>query len=193
MRIDPARCAALALLLPMALLAGCAKRPATTAASAPAPTAAQPVTSAPARQTDAAKPAPAPSAPGNAVAPATARPAPSEFVAVAEVRDIHFDFDKDDVRPHDAEILGANAQWLKAHPDYLVLVEGHCDERGTNEYNMALGDRRAKSTMSFLVGQGVEARRMSVISYGEERPSCTQKDETCWSRNRRAHFLVKPR
>jgi peptidoglycan-associated lipoprotein len=126
-----------------------------------------------------------------AAAPATARPAPSQFAAVADLRDIHFDFDKYDIRPGDAEILGANAQWLKAHPNYLVLIEGHCDERGTNEYNLALGDRRAKSTMNFLVSRGVAASRISVVTYGEERPVCTEKNEACWSKNRRAHFLVK--
>ena len=74
-----------------------------------------------------------------------------------------------------------------------MLIEGHCDERGTNEYNLALGERRAKSTMNYLVSQGIQASRITIISYGEERPVCTEKTEECWAKNRRAHFLVKPR
>jgi peptidoglycan-associated lipoprotein len=84
-----------------------------------------------------------------------------------------------------------NARWLKAHPSYLVLIEGHCDERGTNEYNLALGERRAKATRDHLVSLGIEGSRITVISYGEERPVCTERTEGCWTKNRRAHFLVK--
>jgi len=112
-------------------------------------------------------------------------------VAIAELNDIHFDFDKYDIRPGDARILDENARWSKANPTHLILIEGHADERGTNEYNLALGERRAKATMNYLVAQGVQASRMTLISYGEERPMCTEKTEECWARNRRAHFLVK--
>jgi peptidoglycan-associated lipoprotein len=118
-------------------------------------------------------------------------PAPKEFVAVDELKDIHFDFDKYDIRPGDAKILDAITQWTKANPKYLILIEGHADERGTNEYNLALGERRAKATMNYLVSQGVQANRFTLISYGEERPQCIEKNEACWSKNRRAHFLVK--
>ncbi len=72
-----------------------------------------------------------------------------------------------------------------------VESEGHCDERGTNEYNLALGERRAKSTLNYLVAQGVQASRITIISYGKERPACTEHNEACWSKNRRAHFLTK--
>ena len=113
-------------------------------------------------------------------------------MAVAELKDVFFDFDKYDIRPGDGKILDANAAWLKSN-DNLVLIEGHCDERGTNEYNLALGERRAKSTMNYLVSQGIQASRITIISYGEERPVCTEKTEECWAKNRRAHFLVKPR
>ena len=85
----------------------------------------------------------------------------------------------------------ADAAWLKSNPGNLVLIEGHCDERGTNEYNLALGERRAKSTMNYLVAQGVQASRITIISYGKERPVCTEHNEGCWSNNRRAHFLTK--
>jgi peptidoglycan-associated lipoprotein len=117
---------------------------------------------------------------------------PAEFVETSALRDIHFDFDRYEIRPQDAAILKANAEWLRANPKALLLVEGHADERGTNEYNLALGERRAKATRDYLVSLGIDAARITVISYGEERPVCTERIETCWARNRRAHFLVKP-
>jgi len=134
-----------------------------------------------------------PGGPATAAPQTPGRPSLREFVAIPELKDIHFDFDKYDVRPGDAKILDANAQWLKSNPDQLVLIEGHCDERGTNEYNLALGERRAKSTMNYLVSQGVQSGRITIISYGEERPLCTEHNEGCWTKNRRSHFLVKPR
>ena len=188
------------LVIGTALFAGCAKRPATTAASAPAPTGAAattPGTGGATATTPTPTPAPAPATAAPPAAAATptpaARPQPKEFVAVADLKPVYFDFDKYDIRPGDAKVLDANAQWLKSNANQLVLVEGHCDERGTNEYNLALGERRAKSTMNYLVSQGVQASRITIISYGEERPSCTQKNEECWSKNRRAQFLVMPR
>ena len=189
----PSRILVVSLLIGTAALAGCAKRPATTQASAPAPTGT--ATMAPATSM-APPPAPVQAAPPMAApqTPATpARPSPKEFVAIPELKDINFDFDKYDIRPGEAKILDANAQWLKSHDDQLVLIEGHCDERGTNEYNLALGERRAKSTMNYLVSQGVQASRITIISYGEERPLCTEHNEACWAKNRRSHFLVKPR
>jgi peptidoglycan-associated lipoprotein len=195
----PSRTFVVSLLIGTAALAGCAKRPATTQASAPAPTgtaAMAPATSmAPA--TRGVEPSQMqPSGPATAAPqtpPTAGRPSLREFVAIPELKDIHFDFDKYDVRPGDAKILDANAQWLKSNPDQLVLIEGHCDERGTNEYNLALGERRAKSTMNYLVSQGVQSNRITIISYGEERPLCTEHNEGCWTKNRRSHFLVKPR
>jgi peptidoglycan-associated lipoprotein len=182
------------LVISTALFAGCAKRPATTAASAPAPIGTAATTGS---TGGAAQQQPAMTSPPATAAPATpaptARPAPKEFTAIADLKPIYFDFDKYDIRPGDAKVLDANAQWLKSNADQLVLIEGHCDERGTNEYNLALGERRAKSTMNYLVSQGVQASRITIISYGEERPVCTQKNEECWSKNRRAQFLVKPR
>ncbi|MBI3029866.1 MAG: peptidoglycan-associated lipoprotein Pal [Candidatus Rokubacteria bacterium] len=137
----------------------------------------------------------APGAPGAATTPGRpgAAPSPREFAPTAALQDIHFDFDKYDIRPGDAKVLDENAKWMKSNQNYLVLIEGHCDERGTNEYNLALGERRAKSTMNYLVSQGVQANRITLISYGEERPQCTDKNEACWAKNRRAHFLVKAR
>jgi len=128
-------------------------------------------------------------------APSTAgeRPEPKDFRAIPELKDVFFEFDKYDIRASDAKVLDSNATWLKSNANHLVLIEGHCDERGTNEYNLALGERRAKSAMNYLVSQGVQASRITIISYGEERPVCTEKTEECWAKNRRAHFLVKPR
>ena len=109
------------------------------------------------------------------------------------MKPIYFDFDKYDIRAADAEVLTANAEWLKAHPEALVLIQGHCDERGTDEYNLALGERRARSARNFLISYGVAADRITILSFGEERPVCTEKTEACWAKNRRDVFLIKPR
>ena len=177
------------LLAVSMLVAACAKRPALVQSAAPAPTGAA-VTAAPPAPAEAA---PAASPPAAAPAAPMAPPPPREFEARTELRAIHFDFDKYAIRAGDAKILEANAEWLKSNPDALVLIEGHCDERGTNEYNMALGDRRARATMNYLLAQGVKSAQMSTISYGEERPLCTEHNESCWSQNRRAELKVKPR
>ncbi|HEX6211559.1 MAG TPA: OmpA family protein, partial [Methylomirabilota bacterium] len=87
--------------------------------------------------------------------------------------------------------LSRNAEFLRSRPEFVVQVEGHCDERGTNAYNLVLGERRAKAAHEYLMARGVEAARIMTISYGEERPGCTERNETCWARNRRAHFLAK--
>ena len=186
------------LLLMTLFLVGCPKRPATTAASAVAPAPSAPAVAAPAPATSGgtgAAPTPGPST-GAPSAPTTAAPGtpprPSEFSANPALKDIYFDFDKYDIRAADAKTLDENAGWLKRN-DVLVLIEGHCDERGTNEYNLALGERRAKATMNYLVSQGIQANRITIISYGEERPVCTEKNESCWQQNRHAHFLVKAR
>jgi peptidoglycan-associated lipoprotein len=179
-----------------ALFAGCAKRPAMTAASAPAPTGVTQAQPAPPPPPPPAAVQPAPPPPPPAAvqpAPPPPRPVPKEFAAVAALRPIHFDFDKYDIRPADRKILDANAQWLKDNANQLVLIEGHCDERGTNEYNLGLGERRARATMNYLVNQGIAADRITLVSYGEERPACTEKNERCWQQNRRAAFLVKER
>ena len=177
------------------IFVGCAKRPALTTASAPAPTGGAEVQAAPAAPAPAA-PAPAAAAPAPAPAPVTAapeppRPAPKDFAAVDALKPIHFDFDKYEIRAGDRRILDANAAWLKQNGKQLVLIEGHCDERGTNEYNLGLGERRARATMNYLVGQGIQANRITIVSYGEERPICAEKTEACWAQNRRASFLVK--
>lgn len=104
---------------------------------------------------------------------------------------VHFDFDKYDIKAKYQPAMQANAAWLQAHPKTNLIVEGHCDERGTREYNMALGDRRARSAKSYLINLGVNAGRISTISYGEERPLCTANNESCWWQNRRDEFVAK--
>ena len=199
----------LALVAVPLLALGCAKRLATAVAPAPTagatttPSPGGPPAGPPSRATAPPNPgaagAPAPPSAAGPGAPAArpagppaTRPNPREFGAVHDVDDIHFDFDRYDIRPDAARILDANARWLKANPAALVLIEGHADERGTNEYNLALGERRAKAAMNYLVGQGLPADRFTVISYGEEWPMCQERNEECWARNRRAHFLAKP-
>lgn len=108
-----------------------------------------------------------------------------------ELGDIHFAFDKYDVSAEARGILTKNAEWLKGHSDRKVQIEGHCDERGTNEYNMALGAKRARAAYDVLHSLGVEETRMSTISYGEELPLDPRHNEEAWAKNRRDHFAVK--
>ncbi len=121
-----------------------------------------------------------------------ALPAPREYVENPALSAIHFDFDRYDLRPQEKERLAKNADWIKAHTGVLLLIEWHADERGTNEYNLALGERRAKAARDYLASLGIDGSRVTLISYGEERPLCTERAESCWARNRRAYFLVKP-
>ena len=120
-------------------------------------------------------------------------PPPDQFVEVPRLQEIHFDYDSHELRVEDFPTLDQNVAWLKANPGALLLIEGHTDERGTSEYNLGLGDLRAAAAKRYLVGLGVAADRMVAISYGKERPLCTEHTEECWAQNRRAHFLTKPR
>jgi len=186
------------LLLFGVVLTGCAKRPATTQAAAPAPTGAaattpgsggpamaQPTTAAPSGGAAPATAAPTPAAPTTA----GERPEPKDFRAIPELKDVFFDFDKYDIRPSDAKVLDSNATWLKSNANHLVLIEGHCDERGTNEYNLALGERRAAAVRDYLTSLGIPAARMAIVSRGEESPVCTDDKESCWEKNRRGAFV----
>ncbi|MGI6524188.1 MAG: peptidoglycan-associated lipoprotein Pal [Bdellovibrionota bacterium] len=107
------------------------------------------------------------------------------------LEDIFFAFDSYSLCDKSKETLQAHAEWLKANPEASVTIEGHCDERGTNEYNMALGSRRANSAMEYLISLGVDASRMSTISYGEDLPLDPAHTEEAWAKNRRDHFVVK--
>ena len=106
------------------------------------------------------------------------------------LKDIHFDFDKYNIRREDTEILKGNAALLKKNPKIKIQIEGHCDERGTVEYNLALGERRANNTKKYLTSLGISADRISTISYGKERPLDPGHNEEAWARNRRAHIVV---
>jgi len=105
--------------------------------------------------------------------------------------DIFFQFDKAALTPEARETLTQNGAWLRNNADVAITIEGHCDERGTNGYNLALGDRRAESVKTFLTDLGVDRLRLTTLSYGEERPFDRENDEAAWTRNRRAHFLIK--
>jgi len=106
------------------------------------------------------------------------------------LKDIHFDFDKYDIRREDEEILKENAALLKKNPKMKIQIEGHCDERGTVEYNLALGERRANNTKKYFVSLGISSSRISTISFGKERPLDPGHNEEAWAKNRRAHIVV---
>ena len=161
--------------------AGCAKKVETAQQTVPSPQ----------ERVSPATPAPPPiaeqrpSVQESEIPPATAKPAPA-----ISLEDVPFDYDKSVIRPDAKAILERTAKMLQANSKLKVQIEGHCDERGTSEYNLVLGERRAKATKQFLAAVGVDAKRLSTISYGEERPLCTEHDEGCYTKNRRAHFMI---
>ncbi len=112
-------------------------------------------------------------------------------IFATQIRDAFFDYDKYDVRPDAQTALRGNVRVLNERPNIRFTIEGHCDERGSARYNLALGDRRANSAKEFLVGQGVDASRIDTVSYGKERPFCEEQTEECWQLNRRAHFVLR--
>ncbi|MFQ5989619.1 MAG: peptidoglycan-associated lipoprotein Pal [Candidatus Methylomirabilales bacterium] len=165
----------LVLLLPIALLlAGCPKKP----------------------EVQTAAPAAVAPAPGEVVEPEeeiVVIEEREEIVVVEEeaaLQDVFFDFDKSVIRPDAKEALDEDIAWLSENPGARIVVEGHCDERGTNEYNLALGERRTKAVRDYLMAGGIASGRISTISYGEERPFCLGHDESSWQCNRRGHFVV---
>lgn len=149
-----------------------------------------------------APPPPAPTPPPPAPTPEpTPIPQPSEYDRILAspideiermglLEEIHFDFDKSEIREGDRAILEKNAAALKEFDFLAITVEGHCDERGTVDYNLALGERRAKAAYDYLVSLGVPVERLKTVSYGKEVPLCRESTEECWARNRRAHFTV---
>ena len=112
------------------------------------------------------------------------------FQETSNLKDIHFNFDQYDLDRNSKEVLQQNASYLKQNSKIKIEIQGHCDERGTNNYNIALGERRAHSTKRFLVSQGIDSSRISIISFGEEKPFCFNSNEDCWFQNRRAHFMT---
>lgn len=170
-------CLALGFLI---LAPGCKKKPPTTAAQA----------------MPSATPAPPPAAtpPSAAPAPAPAADVLSEDLSrlnrAGYLKDAFFDFDRSELRPDARTALAADADWLKKYPSVQVLIEGHCDERGTESYNLALGERRAGAANEYLAALGVAPSRVKVVSYGKERPFCTESSEACWQENRRGHLVI---
>jgi len=125
-----------------------------------------------------------------APAAATPRQPSLEELFTKEVQDAFFDYDKAGIRDDARSALAKTAEFLRSYPQVAVVIEGHCDERGSTEYNVALGDRRDDAAKEFLVSQGVAGDRIQTVSYGKERPFCTQSNEACWQQNRRAHFRM---
>jgi peptidoglycan-associated lipoprotein len=175
--------AVLALFIAALMSVGCAKKQTVKSEGAAAPGA---VTEAPVKE---APPAPV------AVAPATPPPA-APGVAVTEEKvskfdDVRFDFDKSEVKEDGRKTCGVVADYLKKHPQAKMQIEGHCDERGTAEYNMALGERRATAVMTYLVSLGVPKAALSTVSFGKEKPLDPAHNEGAWAKNRRAHFVLQ--
>lgn len=106
------------------------------------------------------------------------------------LKTIYFDFDRYDLRPDARKTLEENAEVLKANPTWKILIEGHCDERGSNEYNLVLGEKRARAAMEYLIRLGIDPNRLSIVSYGEERPADPGHNEEAWAKNRRCEFVV---
>jgi peptidoglycan-associated lipoprotein len=128
----------------------------------------------------------------NAAAPAE-QPAPSASEAELfsqNVRDAFFDLDKSDLRPDARDALTKDAEFLRSYPDIRISIEGHCDERGSTEYNLGLGERRADAAKNYLVSLGIAAARIDTVSWGKERPFCMEHNEACWQQNRRAHLVM---
>ncbi|MFQ5668946.1 MAG: peptidoglycan-associated lipoprotein Pal [Acidobacteriota bacterium] len=155
---------------------GCKKKPPAQEPAPPPPPAVKPT------------PPPPPPPPPEAEPEPTPPPRPTLATLNSQLRAIHYDFDKSAIRADAMPILDANATIMNRYPDLKILVAGHCDERGTIEYNLALGDRRASAARQELVRRGVAARRISTISYGEERPLDPGHNESAWAKNRRAEF-----
>ena len=124
--------------------------------------------------------------------PTTATPSPTdEDLFGRNVRDIYFDYDKSNIRGDQEASAQGDAQFLSQHPNVSFTIEGHCDDRGSTEYNLALGDQRASSVKNALTAAGVSASRIKTISYGKEKPFCLEDNEACWQQNRRGHFVYQ--
>ena len=172
-------------------VAGCSKKVPQTAPAPPPPPPAAPATPPP------PPPPPAAARPPAAPAPAAlseeeifARKSLDQLNAEKPLDDVYFDLDKSDIRGDSRSALQKNADWLKKWTSTQITVEGHCDSRGSSEYNLALGSRRATAVKDYLVSLGVPASRVVIVSKGKEQPFCTEENESCWQQNRRGHFLI---
>jgi peptidoglycan-associated lipoprotein len=162
--------------------AGCKKKPPTTTEETRPPVEAPPPAATPV--------APPTTAPSDDVQQEVLSQDLAELNRKGYLQDAYFDYDQADLRDDARTALAANAEWLKKFPSIQLLVEGHCDERGTNEYNLALADRRANAAKEYLASLGVDGSRVRTVSYGEERPFCNESAESCWQQNRRGHFVI---
>ncbi len=174
-------------------LVGCPKRPVVVEAppapsGPPAPAVPAPSAAAPPAQVI-ERATPSPEAPAPTQEAQTAVPQPQS----APLQDVFFDFDRARLRPDQQKALHSNITWLKANPHAEILIEGHCDERGTPEYNIGLGQRRANAVRHQLIRAGIPAVRIAAVSYGKERPFVVGHDESAWKWNRRAHLVVLTR
>ena len=174
----------------LAFVAGCGKKtpPATPPPAAPPPVVTQQPPPSPPPQAQAPPSVPAPPAPTEEEI--FARLTLAELNAKKPLEDVYFDLDKSDLSDKARASLQKNATWLQRWTSTRITVQGHADSRGTSEYNLALGERRATVIRDYLVGLGVPTARLSVVSMGEEQPVCTQENESCWLQNRRGHFVV---
>lgn len=172
-------------------LLGCPKRPEVGQAGpgAVGPSAAT-APSAPAQPAPRATETPVTRATPPAETPVTPAPAQAQAPAASPLKDVFFDFDKSAIRDDQKAALNEDVAWLKGSQKAKITVEGHCDERGTAEYNLALGERRAKAVKDYLIAAGIPADRVSTISYGKERPFVLGHDESAWKWNRRGHFVI---
>ncbi len=121
--------------------------------------------------------------------PKVERTVSAEEMFAQNIRDVYFDYDKYDIRSDGQTAVAADAAFLRQHPDIMFTIEGHCDERGSTDYNIALGDNRANAVKNALVAAGVSPSQIRTVSYGKEKPFCTESNETCWQTNRRGHFV----
>ncbi len=181
----------------LALLAGCSSSQTTSGSqeiAKPLPPPPPPPPPAPEPPPPPPPAAPEPSAPPKQeemVAQAAAAPTEDPLAWAADLADVHFDYDKSVIRKSEQGKLAAASKVLKADGKRKVVVEGHCDERGTASYNMALGERRAKAVQRYLADLGVAASQIQTTSFGKERPTCTDQNEGCYQRNRRGHFAAQ--
>jgi peptidoglycan-associated lipoprotein len=180
----------LSAIVAVAITASACGKKVPPAAPAPAP----PPAAAAAPPAPPPPPAPAPTPPATPRAPTEeevfSRKSLDQLNAEKPMGDAFFDYDKAEIRPESRAVLQKNADFMKKWASVVVSVEGHCDVRGSSEYNLALGSRRAGAVKDYMVGLGVAANRVTVLSKGKEQPFCTEESEACWQQNRRGHFIV---
>jgi peptidoglycan-associated lipoprotein len=169
----------LVLVVSLSALYGCPKKAEVSAVPEAQPQKVEEAPAAPA----------APKAEAPAARPAEERPKEAAAKGAAGLQPIYFDFDRSFVRDDGKPVMKANAEWLKANPKVKIRIEGNCDERGTIEYNQALGQRRAAATKKYLTDLGISANRINLISFGKEKPICRESTEECWQKNRRADLV----